>query len=115
MPHTVESTIIYSAADYARGAVDLIEEPTTAAPPLVFNSSVVQKAISIVKEAAPQIMETIVSQLVPVIPQHSVGTLNDTVVPELIVSPPVETVVVLTVPGNSSTPVPIAPTDTVID
>jgi hypothetical protein len=67
MPHTVESTIRLSAADYARGAVDLVDEEPTMLPPVLSNTSFVEKAATLVRETAPKFIETIVS-LVPISP-----------------------------------------------
>jgi hypothetical protein len=117
MPHTVESTIVFNERDLARGAEDLYGEDTTIAPPLLSNSTIIQKAVSVVKEAAPSIIETIVSQFVPVTHHHSgngpIGDLSGTdhvVGPDVMVSPPV---VIVTVPVNDTIPVPPPPVDTV--
>jgi hypothetical protein len=113
MPHTVESTISLSERDLARGAVDLYAEDITTAPPLL-NSTILQKAVSVVKEAAPSIVETIVSHLAPVVPHHSGnvslsgpgGSPQIIGVHEVMVSPPVETVVIVTSPANDTIPAP---------
>jgi hypothetical protein len=109
MPHTVESTITYSAADYARGAVDLINDE----PPVLSNTTAVEKAATLVREMAPTVIETIVSHLVPVSPsspqqQHQPPQQHQT-----FISPPVETVLIVEVPSNSSATTPIHPADTV--
>jgi hypothetical protein len=120
MPHTVESTINYSAADYARGAVDLLDEEPTTMPPVLINTTVVDKAATLVREVAPRVIETIVSHLMPVSPSPSgPGTTSQfDPVPQqqyqphpqqhqTLISPPLETVVIVEVPSNSSTSTPI--------
>jgi hypothetical protein len=125
MPHTVESTINYSAADYARGAVDLLDEEPTTMPPVLINTTVVDKAATLVREVAPRVIETIVSHLMPVSPSSpGPGTTQPDPVPQqqyqqhpqqhqTLISPPVETVVIVEVPSNFSTSTPIQPVDTV--
>jgi hypothetical protein len=113
MPHTVESTISLSERDLARGAVDLTPEVD---PPV--NSTLLEAAVSIVKEAGPKIVEVISSHLVPVlrprVPEsiisspvgsggnYSVSAVPEVfTVPEVFVSQPVETIVVVP-PTNQS-------------
>jgi hypothetical protein len=119
MPHTVESTITLSERDLARGAVDLYAEDFTTVPPLLPNSTILQKAASVVKEAVPSIVETIMSHLVPVVPHQSsngplTGPSEHLVGHEVMVSPPVETVVIVPVPVNDTTTVLPPSADTVI-
>jgi hypothetical protein len=121
MPHTIESTINLSERDLARGAVDLYAEDLTTAPPLLPNSTILQKAVSVVKEAAPSIVETIVSHLTPAVPHHPGnsnlgfgGPPQRIETHEVMVSPPVETVVIVAVPVNDTIPVPPPTAATVI-
>jgi hypothetical protein len=120
MPHTVESVITLSERDYARGAMDLVPEE---AEPLI-NSTVLETAVSIVKEAGPKVIEAIASRLVPVFrPQlpetftpslaGSGGNLSVPGVPEVLVSPPVETIVIVSPTNQSLYPPIITNPDTV--
>jgi hypothetical protein len=116
MPHTVESTISYSERDRARGAIDLVmdEQSSNVTP----NMTVIGKAVTLVREAAPKIIETIVSHLAPPL-STSPGTQQVTpLVPnqegfQTLVSPPVETVVVVGIPTNDTVVTPSIPTATV--
>jgi hypothetical protein len=120
MPHTVESTISLSEKDLARGAVDLTMEDPIFFPP--DNSTLVEKAVTVVKEAAPKIIETIVSHLVPNPSVSSFpGTLGQstTKIPmgdpgvSTLSSPPLETIVVIAVPDNHTISSSLPPADTV--
>jgi hypothetical protein len=119
MPHTVESTITYSAADYARGAVDLIDDEPATLSPVLPNTTIVEKAATLVREMAPKFIETIVSHLVPVSsPPHSEAAPGQPPhqfhpQQQTFVSPPVETVVVVEVPANTSIPTSSHTGDTV--
>jgi hypothetical protein len=127
MPHTVESTIRLSAADYARGAVDLTPEETVPDLPVSpSNVTFLDTAVSVVREAAPKIIEAITNHLVPAVPQSTgavqrypeavyapQGQSVSTHPPEIMISPPLETVVVVAVPANHTSSIPISPVDTV--
>jgi hypothetical protein len=121
MPHSVESTITLSERDLSRGAVDLTPEVD-----LPVNNTLLETAVSVVREAAPKIVEAITNHLVPTVsrqpdmlprypevvkfPQkQTTSTLH----PEVMFSPPLETVVVVTVPVNHTSSTPVFPTDTV--
>jgi hypothetical protein len=123
MPHTVESTITYSAADYARGAVDLLPEEimplnSTARPML--NTTLFEAAVSIVKEAGPKVIEAISTHLMPVSTHQLLDMVTDSPaesggkpraqLPEVFISPPVETIVVVQPSYNTTRPtVTLAP------
>jgi hypothetical protein len=127
MPHGVESTITLSERDLARGAMDLNPEETvlpTNLTSILGNSTVLETAVSVVKEAGPKVIEAIASWLVPVFrPQlpetftpslaGSGGNHSVSGVPEVLVSPPVETIVIVAPNNHSVQPPVIANQDTV--
>jgi hypothetical protein len=103
MPHTVESTIRLSERDIARGAVDLSMEEE---PPVIPNATVYEKAVGLVKEAAPKVIEAIVSHLAPPASSPSPTWVPYQHEPHVFVSPPVETVVVVEIPTNDTVAIP---------
>jgi hypothetical protein len=136
MPHTVESTISLSERDLARGAIDM-----TPGNDLPVNTTLLETAVSIVKEAGPKIVEVISGHLRPVLPQFpevfvnprsgsTPGThqvFNDSVrvsppqlypesriLPGVMVSSPVETVVIIPPQLNISHPLVPVSQETVI-
>jgi hypothetical protein len=124
MPHTVESTIHFSEKDLARGALDLSPEPdfspmnTTLAVPV--NKTVLETAVSIVKDAGPKVIETIVNQLVPAPhyqdPELTMGSPIVPVssqLPTVFMAPPVETIIIVPPSNHSATPSGIPNSDTV--
>jgi hypothetical protein len=124
MPHTVESTIGLSEKDLARGALDLAPEPdyslmnTMLVVPL--NKTVLETAVSIVKDAGPKIIETIVNRLVPT-PHYQdpeLTTVSPIVpvssqLPTVFMAPPVETIIIVPPSNHSATPPGIFNPDTV--
>jgi hypothetical protein len=119
MPHSVESTISLSDRDLARGAIDLA--PENDLPPA--NVTLFETAVSVIKEVGPKVIEVITSHLTPVIPNHSgaishAGTEPPAPAPsfpsevmaglptgtEVMVSPPMETIIVIPSSINSSHP-----------
>jgi hypothetical protein len=127
MPHTVESTITLSERDLARGAIDLTPEDTTADLPVSStNVTFLDTAVSVVREAAPRIIEAITNHLVPAVPRPTdvpqrysevvyvpQGQSVSTSPPEILISPPLETIVVVTGPTNHTSFMPTFPADTV--
>jgi hypothetical protein len=124
MPHTVESTIRFSAVDYARGAVDLTPEeiflPSDNSS-VVLNQTMLETAVSVVREAGPKVIEAIVSHLVPVhlpdVPVNvSVGSGDSPKlpeVPEVFSGPSLETIVIVTPSNYSLSPPTVLNQDTV--
>jgi hypothetical protein len=129
MPHTVESTISLSDRDLERGALDLVPEVDTPVNSTIYvNSTVLETAVSVIKEAGPKIVEAISQHLMPVLPQFSEAYISpprvpapdappyvpaSTIVPEVMVSPPIGTIVIIpSSTNNSQSPAPTAP-DTV--
>jgi hypothetical protein len=108
MPHGVESTITLSDRDLARGAIDLSMEEEVPAL-LSVNKTVLDTAVSIIREAGPKIVEVVTSHLTPVLSHNPVN-----VTPEVMVSSPIETVVIFPVPANSSHSIVPTPPDTVL-
>jgi hypothetical protein len=98
MPHTVESTINYSDRDRARGAIDLLPEGDA----VPVNGTLLETAVSVIKEAGPNIIEIITSHLMPVIPRHSGAAGQPAAGTEVVVSPPIGTIIVMPPPVNSS-------------
>jgi hypothetical protein len=116
MPHTVESTISYSERDLARGAVDLYEDDIPSTSASLINDTMIQQAVSVVKEAAPRIIETIVSKLVPVVHHHpniEPGVSVPEQLPEVYFSPPVETIIVVPPSNHTGLPPVVLSQDTV--
>jgi hypothetical protein len=124
MPHTVESTISLSERDLARGAIDLAPEPeysmvnTTLAP--LFNNTVLEAAVSVIKDAGPKLIDTIVHRLVPVSQYQGseLSTVSPTVsmsnqLPTVYMAPPVETIIIVPPSNHSANPPGILNTDTV--
>jgi hypothetical protein len=112
----VESTINYSERDLARGAVDLVMDEQS--PIVTPNTTVIGNAVNLVREAAPKIIETIVSHLAPPLPSSPSTQQVSLLVPnqdgfQTLFSPPVETVVVVGIPTNNTLVTPSIPTATV--
>jgi hypothetical protein len=117
----VESTISLSERDLARGAIDLTPEHD-----LPVNNTLLETAVSVIKDAGPKIIEVISNHLVPALPKFPEVFVNprgapvsrdlqgDLPVPEVMVSPPVETIVVISPPNQTSQLPPNMTADTVI-
>jgi hypothetical protein len=140
----LDRRVHFSAEDLAMGAVDLAEiEEETVNNTLAVANSTLHTAVSVVKEAAPRIIETIVKNLVPVFSSSSQPTVSPSlphsannplqfpsfsvlpevsasppletpILPEVLVSPPVETIIIIPHPGNTSYPIVPTAHDTVI-
>jgi hypothetical protein len=122
MPHTVESTITYSERDLARGAMDLSPEHD-----LPVNKTILDTAVTVIREAGPKIVEVMTSHLMPTLPRlpevfipstvasHPNTTLGSVIsgIPEVMVSSPIEAVVIFPVTNNSSNTLVTTPPDTV--
>jgi hypothetical protein len=113
MPHTIESTIGLSERDLERGAIALTPEHD-----LPVNKTMLDTAASIIREAGPKIVEVMTSHLIPALPRLPEVVIPPTVVspsttiPEVVVSTPVEAVIIFPVANSSNTLVPTPP-DTV--
>jgi hypothetical protein len=125
----LDRRVHFSQEDLAMGAVDLseIEEEEKGVNNAVtaLANSTMQAAVAVVKEAGPKILETIVNHLVPVLPSLPQSALNPSTpppavsvlqpptyfpLPEVLVSSPVETIIVMPPVSNISHPVhPIIP------
>jgi hypothetical protein len=125
----LDRRVHFSEEELAMGAVDLAEiekeESVNSTMALIANSTM-QAAVSVVKEAGPKIIETIMKQLVPVFPASSQPTVSPfshqstvfpssfqsppgtqqtsviPILPEVLVSPPLETVVIIPLPHNNT-------------
>jgi hypothetical protein len=131
----LDRRVHFSQEDLAMGAVDLaeIEEETGQNNTLAgfINNTVLGTAVSVVKEAGPRIIEAITTHLVPALPRSQevikpllFPTSTPHVIPspsyptttshaEVMVSPPVETVVVISPVYNSTQLSPPVMHDTV--
>jgi hypothetical protein len=129
MPHSVESSITLSERDLARGAIDLVPELDTPVNTTMYgNNTVLETAVAVIKEAGPKIVEAISQHLMPVLPQFSETYISprrvqvpditpyvptSVKVPEVMVSPPIGTIVIIpSSTNNSQSSAPVAP-DTV--
>jgi hypothetical protein len=96
--HSEEVHPHFSKEDLAMGAVDLYEEyvESSSVSPHISNSSILEKATILVKEAGPKIVEVLLDNLTPVVsnPSRSV---------EAFISKPVETVIILPPDHNITT------------
>jgi hypothetical protein len=122
MPHTVESTITLSERDLARGATDLSMEENLSSlnsTPAAFNHTMLEAAVSIVRETGPKIIDAIATRLIPyhqlpgAIADPSVG-LEVTPESEVYAASPVETIVVISPPNQTNQPPTNMAADTVI-
>jgi hypothetical protein len=80
-------------------------------PPIRPNATVYEKAVGLVKEAAPKVIEAIVSHLAPPAssppnPQSSPTWVPYQHEPQVFVSPPMGTVVIVEVPTNNTVAIP---------
>jgi hypothetical protein len=128
MPHGVESTITLSERDLARGAMDLLPEENWSPPNMTsvaVNNTVLETAVSIVREAGPKVIEAIATRLVPAlrprIPEvTTVSSLTPSVAdgpvgeaPDIFTGLPVETIVIVSPRNYSVQPPVLANQDTV--
>jgi hypothetical protein len=132
----LDRRVHFSAEDLANGAVDLAEVEEEVANNTMANlaNSTLQAAAHVVREAAPRFIETIINHLLPVSSAHSgvtigsaldhVGVTTGQSLPQsqlsvtsgsqnVVVSPPVETIIILPAPHNISHPTPPIIHDTV--
>jgi hypothetical protein len=116
----LDRRVHFSAEDLANGAIDLaeVEEEVANNTMANFANSTLQAVVTVVKEAGPKIIETIAKHLVPVIlppsqpatpfyPQSAISVEQPPfhpTLPEVLASPPVETVIILPAPVNISHP-----------
>jgi hypothetical protein len=121
----LDRKVHFSTEDLAMGAVDLAEEEDTGHNTTLagfVNNTVLNTAVSVVKEAGPRIIEAITTHLVPVLPRspevikpllfptvvQPPTSLTTTPHAEVVVSPPLETVVVISpVYNNTQLPPPV--------
>jgi hypothetical protein len=122
----------FNKEDLAIGTIDLyadyIESATTPAP-LRSNSSIIERAATLVKEAAPQLIEVMINNLATPSPvdfgtsMSNFGTpspyTNHTgtglsIIPNVVISKLPETIVVIPPSGNSTTTF-LQPTDQVVN
>jgi hypothetical protein len=132
----LDRRVHFSAEDLANGAIDLAEVEEEVANNTMANlaNSTLQAAANVVREAAPRFIETIINHLLPVSPAYSgvtvgsalnhVGITSDQSLPQsqlsvpsgsqnVVVSPPVATIIILPAPNNISHPTPPITHDTV--
>jgi hypothetical protein len=98
--HGVDIHPHFSSEDLALGAIDLYEDylESSRTTPAPGNFTVISKAIDLVKEAAPKIVEVVTNNLVSMSSNNSMSPHST----EVVLSRPLETIVVVPVLDNTT-------------
>jgi hypothetical protein len=117
----LDRKVHFSDEELAMGAVDLAEieqEPVLNNTLVTVANSTFQAAATVVREAAPRFIESIINHLLPVSLHHPEATVSprshelevklvspvEVIPPEVFVVPPVETIVVVSPAHNNTQP-----------